>query len=412
MAVSAMLVSMSSDRISLVSRSSSVLSLGGNAGCLGDSDSIPDSVDSGGLALLGRLRLAEDVSWLGGVGENVSGTSSSLRDNFGDGRQSRLGGGSGLLRLVGGLGVLGCLGSGGLLGSWLGSRRLLRRLLGGLAGLVVTGRRHLRNIVTVGETTERVVSRQLVQGTSDLLIDFGFDSAVVLVETVEETRAVVHTKGTSVASVDDVLEELLVPASHEVSVAAVASNVTVGEDERLLALSLSPAALEFVSVPVGLVEEMRNVDPALGAVEVAVVVLGVGHVVLEVGKASLGVVTRWEVNISSERRVATVTGSVRESNALVLGDRVTDTGCGTVRLGIPRGDSVIVVGARAGHSRGVDGTLGRVEVGLSTSLGHGACHGVTSNNLKTGRERLDLIVSLLEAVGCISDMSETVMEVR
>jgi hypothetical protein len=78
MAVSAMLVSMSSDGISLVSRSSSILSLGGKAGCLGDSDSVPDSVDSGGLALLGRLRLAEDVSWLGGIGENVSGTSSSL----------------------------------------------------------------------------------------------------------------------------------------------------------------------------------------------------------------------------------------------------------------------------------------------------------------------------------------------
>lgn len=268
--------------------------------------------------------------------------------------------------------------------------------------------RHRGDVITVGETTERVVSGQLVQFTSGLLIDLRFDSAVVLVETVEETRAVVHTSSTSVAGVDDVLEELLVPAGHEVSVAAVTSNVTVGEDKRLLALSLSPAALEFVSVPVGLVKEMRNMNPALGAVEVAVVVLGVGHVVLEVGKASLGVITRREVDISSERRVLAVTSSVRESNTLTLVDRITDTSCGAVGLGIPRGGRVIVIGARTGHSGGIDRALGGVQVGLGTSLGHGAGHGIASNNLQTSGERLDLIVCLLEADEGLSYMRKVV----
>lgn len=330
----AMLVGMSSDVIPLVSgSSSSVLSLGRNAGYLSDSDSVPDSVDTSRLALLGLVRLAKDFSWLGGVGESAGSLGGGIGHNSGDNGHSRLGDGDGgLLGLVGRLGVLGRLYSGRLvLRSRVGSGRLDRRLSGRLAGLlvVVTLVGHGRSI-TVGETAERVVSGELVQFTGGLLINLRFDCAVVLVETVEKTGAVVHTQGTGVAGVDDVLQELLIPASHEVSVAAVTSNVTVGEDKGLLALSLSPAALEFVSVPVSLVEEMRDVDPALGAVEVAVVVLGVGHVVLEVGKASLGVVARGEVNISSERREGAVTGSVRESDALILGDGVTDTSCGAV----------------------------------------------------------------------------------
>lgn len=111
----AMLVSMSSNVISLVSGGSSgILSLGRKAGCLSDSDSVPDGVDTGGLALLGLLRLAEDVSWLSGVCEGISGPSSSIRHNVGDRRQGRLRNGGRHLGLIGGLGVLGRLNGGGL----------------------------------------------------------------------------------------------------------------------------------------------------------------------------------------------------------------------------------------------------------------------------------------------------------
>jgi hypothetical protein len=201
-----------------------------------------------------------------------------------------------------------------------------------------------------------------------------------------------------------VLKDVYVPAGHEVSVAAVTSDITIGEDKGLLALTLSPTASELVGTPVSLVEEVGNVNPALGAVQVTIVVLGVGHVVLEVGKASLGVVARGEVNISSERRVFAVASSVREADTFALVDRVANSGLGTIGGSVPRWERVVVVQAGASHSRRVDRTLGRVKVGLATSLGHGASHGITRNNLETNRESLDVVVCLLEAGIVISNM--------
>lgn len=402
----AVLVCVSSHMIPLVGRGSG-LSLSRHAGCLGNSDGVPDGVNSG-LALLG---LVQDVCWLRGTGEG----SSCLGSGLGNSRKSRLGN-EGLLRndswlvtnllargRVSGLCVAGGLSSCGLLRGGLRSGRLRSGRLGSRR-LVTTGRGARGNLITVRETTERVVSGQLAQSTLNLLVDLRLDSAVTLVQTVGEARAVVHTGGTGVTCVDNVLKDVYVPAGHEVSVAAVTSDITVGEDKRLLALTLSPTASELVSAPVSLVEEVGNVNPALGAVQVTVVVLGVGHVVLEVGKASLGVVARGEVNISSERRVFAVTSSVRKADTLALVDRVADSSLGTIGSSVPRWECVVVVQAGASHSRGVDRTLGRVQVGLATSLGHGAGHGITSNNLKTNGERLDVVVCLLETGIVVSNM--------
>jgi hypothetical protein len=153
------------------------------------------------------------------------------------------------------------------------------------------------------------------------------------------------------------LEEVFVPTGHEVGMAAVSGNVAIGKDEGLLALTLSPAASKFVGAPVSLVEKVRNVNPTLGAVEITVIVLGVGHVVLEVGEASLGVVTRGEVDISSEGRVFAITSSIREPDTLTLVDRITYTSHLAIRLGIPRWERVIVVQAGASHSGRIDRTL-------------------------------------------------------
>lgn len=58
----------------------------------------------------------------------------------------------------------------------------------------------------------------------------------------------------------------------------VASWVTIGKNEWLLSLTLSPAVLKFRGVPVNLIEHVRNVDPAGWAVTVGWVV----HVLLVV----------------------------------------------------------------------------------------------------------------------------------
>lgn len=114
------------------------------------------------------------------------------------------------------------------------------------------------------------------------------------------------------------LEKLGVPTSQEISMQRVSSRVTIGKDERLSALAFLPAALELGGVPVEFVEEVRRMDPSLGAVLLSVVFCGESHVVLVVLQTSLGVVARWEVNVSSEGRCVTVASDVGETNTFAL----------------------------------------------------------------------------------------------
>jgi len=90
----------------------------------------------------------------------------------------------------------------------------------------------------------------------------------------------------------------------------VASWVTIGENERLLSLSLSPLVGKFGSVPVNLIEQVRNVNPALRAVTLG----WESHIVLVVMETGGRVVARWEVDIRSKRRGISVTVPVWESD--------------------------------------------------------------------------------------------------
>jgi hypothetical protein len=110
------------------------------------------------------------------------------------------------------------------------------------------------------------------------------------------------------------------------------------------------------------------------------------------------------VNISSQRRVFAVASSVREADTFALVDRVTNSGLATIGGSVPRWERVVVVQARASHSRRVDRALGRIKIGLATSLGHGAGHGITRNNLETNGERLNVVVCLLKAGIVVSTM--------
>ena len=157
------------------------------------------------------------------------------------------------------------------------------------------------------------------------------------------------------------LEEGLVPGGHEVGVQAVAGSVTIGKDKGLLSFALLPAAIEGGRIPVGFEEQVRNVDPALGAVGLAVVVLGPGHVVLVVGQASLGVVAGGEVNVGTERRGKAITSDIRKANAFAFVVGILHTGL--VTLGVDGPAGVVVVFTRARPLDAVDGALGRVQVG-------------------------------------------------
>lgn len=185
---------------------------------------------------------------------------------------------------------------------------------------------------TVAEAAERVVTRELGESASNLLVNERGNGAVTAVQAVEETGALVHTRVTSIASVNDVLEEILVPTGHEVSVGTVSGNITVGEDKGLSSLVLGPAALVGLSVKVDLEEDVRGVNPARRAVLLAVTSIGGElHVVLVVGEAGGGVVARGEVKVHTERRVHAITSNIGETNTSALVVGVDHTSLGAVR---------------------------------------------------------------------------------
>lgn len=92
--------------------------------------------------------------------------------------------------------------------------------------------------------------------------DGGRDRAVlVVVDAAGDVGALFHAGSASIASVDDRLESVLVPTRDEVTVRAVASVITVRQNEGLRLAVGGPPVLERGGVPVNLVEEMGDVDP-------------------------------------------------------------------------------------------------------------------------------------------------------
>jgi hypothetical protein len=274
-------------------------------------------------------------------------------------------------------------------------RRGLRRRASIITGVGDGQRREV--VETEAPALQGVVTGESAKLAANLLVNLGRNRAVLLVDTIEEALAVIHAGSTSIAGINDVLEELLVPASQEVGVRGETSGVTVGKNEGLLANAGGPATIEERSVPVDLEEQVRNMDPALRAVNLAIIALGVGHVVLVVGQASLGVVARWEVNVGTQGRGITIAAHVGETNTLALVDGVAHTRHGAIRVGRPGGGVVVVSITGASPLDGLDGALGRIQV-RGRGLWGSSPHGITSDDLQASGEGLDLIIGSLEEV--------------
>lgn len=180
----------------------------------------------------------------------------------------------------------------------LGSSRL------NIHGQVVATGAGAAATVAVLPALDGVVAGKLVQLAVNLLVDRALNVARLapIVDAANQTRAGVHTSMASVAVVNDLLKGLLVPTGNEVTVDGETSSVTVGKDKGAFLANKFLVLLEhLVSVPVGLEEDVRSVDPSLGAVVLAIARISrEGHVVLVVLKTSLGVVARREVDIGSQ----------------------------------------------------------------------------------------------------------------
>lgn len=350
-------------------------------------DGLSNGVDNGGTALVvttGGGTASSRQRSSGRVG--LTGLGTSTNSDLGGG--NRLGG----VDDVAGSSRLGraCRLAGS--GSARGARRRARAGAG--AG---RARAHSRNCTTEAEAAEGVVTRESSEVTGDLLVDQGRNGAAAAVQAVGQIRALVHTRVTSVASVDDVLEDIFIPGSHEIGVATEASDITVGEDERLGALVRGPAARKGLGVHVGLVEDVRSVNPASRAVRLAIAGIGgEGSVGLVAGQAGGGVVARGEVDVQAERRVQAVAVDIREtrSSALVVG--INHASRGTVGAGGIGGRAV--GGTRAGELDRVERALGGVQL-RATATGRGETgHGIARDHLQASREGLDVVVGGLEEV--------------
>lgn len=106
------------------------------------------------------------------------------------------------------------------------------------------------------------------------------------------------------------MKSLGVPTVKEIGVKTVSSWVTVGENEGLLSLTLSPAVCELGGVPVNFIEHVWDVLPSGWAFTIG----GVIHVLLVVLDALGWVVARRKVDIGAKRRSITITVLVGETS--------------------------------------------------------------------------------------------------
>lgn len=342
----------------------------------------------GVLVAAGILEIANGLA--------VSGSISRLSSTDSRDVDGRGGLDSGRLDDSGGLG----LACDGLLDDIGGAGR--RRL--DIDGQVVAAAAAAASAGTIVPALDGVVAGKLVQLAVNLLIDRALDLArlALIVDTANQTRAGVYASMASVAVVNDLLKGLFVPAGNEVTVDREASSITVGKDEgALLANKVLVTIDQTVSVPVGLEEDVRSVNPSLGAVVLVITRSSrEGHVVLVVIKTGLGVVARREVDIGSHGRGICIAVLEGESPAfaILVGLHASH---GTIRALGPAW--WVEVGAGAGDGSGSDRSLGRVLVGVlavaSARWGRPQ-HGITANHLQTQREGLDRIIGRLEAASC------------
>jgi hypothetical protein len=275
-----------------------------------------------------------------------------------------------------------------------GGLRGLRSLVVGT--IVATTIARVR-VATVGPSSDGVVSGQLRHGSSDLFIKVGLDSAVNSV--LDSARAFGEASMLRVTVVNNVLEEVLVPAGHEVGVRAVASGITVGENEGVLgsAAGAVPLVRKFGGVPVDLEEHVGNVGVALGAVVVAFIVDSWPvHVVLVVIQAGLGIVARRKVKVGTEGRGVPIAVMAGETNTDAQVGLVANAGRQTIRTFRPV--KRVVIFARAGEVDVVNWVAVMNEVLGGASLRRRALERVSNKHRETKREGLKLIQSLVKEV--------------
>jgi hypothetical protein len=175
----------------------------------------------------------------------------------------------------------------------------------------------IRSHSAICPTGNGIVSGKKIQNATNDFINGRFNGAFARVQAICEARALVHTAGAGIASVNDVLKQRFVPAGHEIRMATVSRGISIGENKRLLALALFPSVLEKRSVPVDFEEKVRHMDVSLGTVRLAfAIITRVYHVFFIISQASLRVVARWEVNVGSKRGGIAITVHIGKADTL------------------------------------------------------------------------------------------------
>lgn len=183
--------------------------------------------------------------------------------------------------------------------------------------------------------------------------------------------------------------------TYEITVQAVSSLVTVGENPRRGALFWSPATLELEGIPVNLIEEMRNTDRACWAA----VGFRPNHVIL-VGADTLGwIVAGWEMNIGSQRGSIAITLLIGEANSLSIDVWILNTN--TIHTSRSRRINWTFGRARACPLNWHRLSLSRIE-DVASGFRWGTSTWVADEHTKALGESCDLLIVALEALSCIS----------
>lgn len=325
--------------------------------------------------------LRGDGRRLSNSGQSFGGGADGVDSAFGSGNAelSSLEDATGHVVSVGDSGTL------GVSSSWDFDSGGVRSSIGRIGGL-----RSVSNLDTAGKGVADHSGSLLVERALEHLGDLGVlvKGALVLLSLAldVEDGAVLDSAAEVGAGVNGLLEQVLVPAVHEVGVVAEALNITIGIDE------LARLSNEVLGSPDGLVHETRDLGlEALGAVAVHNKI-GVGQVV--------PVVIRIEILAVPARREhdfgANAVGAVGIEVVLV-GHVVTVQGA--LRLlavveAVETGGTLSQVELRSLSKAGPFGLLGVGILDVGTSNRVVAAVSVSGNHAESGRERLDATVGV------------------
>jgi hypothetical protein len=180
----------------------------------------------------------------------------------------------------------------------------------------------------------------LAHGPKDRFADRVRDVATGSITRVDAARNLgtfVHPRVSSITGVDNRLKRVRIPASeldihvsldidmcrkqgtYKIAVISVTSTIATREPPGRLSLALCPPTTEEWGIPVGLIEDVRGVDPALRTVGPArlggALTAGILHVIVEVIQTSGRVIARGEMDITTHGGSITVAVLVGKADA-------------------------------------------------------------------------------------------------